>query len=150
MCLLSQCHGGVCRETLSGGFSFCGPPHVAHPCCLPPLMLDVCWKFARRRSQTEGWRRRGDFSEDHQRFLCFGTLTGWFTEMRSLSLSLPPSVSLSVHARHGAQQLSSIGNHTDHKLHVQYFVLSLISWWGDWTLRSNSSQKMSRIMLQAP
>lgn len=68
--LFSQCHSGLCGgQTLSGGFSFCGPPHVAHPCCLPPLMPDARWKFG-------GRRQRGDFSADHQRFLCFGILAG--------------------------------------------------------------------------
>lgn len=57
VCLVSQCHCGFCRKTLSGGFSFSSPPHVAHPCCLSPLMLQICWKFVQEVEVSLGrWR----------------------------------------------------------------------------------------------
>lgn len=67
-------------ETLSGArFSFCGSPHVAHPCCLRTLLLHV----------QSGWSQREGFNEDHR-----PSLDGWFR--RKISLPPPPPLSLSL------------------------------------------------------
>lgn len=58
VCLISRSHSDFYRQTLSGGFSFSGPPHVAHPWCLPPLMLDVWRKFGAKVSLEGGGKQR--------------------------------------------------------------------------------------------
>lgn len=69
---------------------------------LPPLMLERLLEVfcAERKSVWEVEAKREQLTEDHQRFLCFWILTGWFRELtppRSPSLSLSPSPSLPLH-----------------------------------------------------
>lgn len=69
-------------ETLSGAFSFCGSPLVAHPCCLQTLLLHV----------QPDWSQRGGLIEDHQRFLL---LDHWMVDLERVSLSFSLYLSLS-------------------------------------------------------
>lgn len=77
-------HSGLRGQSLSTAFSFSSPPHVAHPRRWSPLdMLELRREVC---AETEVSLRAGSF-DDQKLFSCFGTLTGWFWEMRSVAHS---------------------------------------------------------------